>query len=109
VSRQLLRQARSWVEASQSYEKNRLGLSQIFLNSLRLTWVFGLLSDTVLLLRARALLSRPPTTELLQELSRPRNEPWEKIAKYPQFSACRKTNSLTPSNGDIIKESRHGS
>jgi hypothetical protein len=68
VSRQLLRQARSWVEASQSYEKNRPGLSQIFLNSLRLTWVFGLLSDTVLLLRARALLSRPPTTELLQEL-----------------------------------------
>ena len=68
VSRQLLQQARSWVEASQSYEKNRLGLNQMFLNSLRLTWVFGLLADTVLLLRARALLSRPPTTGLLQEL-----------------------------------------
>lgn len=68
VSRQLLQQARSWVEASQAYEKNRLGLSQMFLNSLRLTWVFGLLADTVLLLRARALLSRPPTTKLLQEL-----------------------------------------
>ena len=40
----------------------------MFLNSLRLTWVFGLLADTVLLLRARALLSRPPTTGLLQEL-----------------------------------------
>jgi hypothetical protein len=47
---------------------NRLGLSQMFLNSLRLTWIFGLLADTVLLLRARALLSRPPTTELLHEL-----------------------------------------
>jgi len=30
VSRQLLQQARSWVEASQSYEKNRLGLNQMF-------------------------------------------------------------------------------
>ena len=68
MSRHLLQRARSWVEASQAYEKNRLGLSQMFLNSLRLTWVFGLLADTVLLLRARALLSRPPTTELLHEL-----------------------------------------
>jgi hypothetical protein len=40
----------------------------MFLNSLRLTWIFGLLADTVLLLRARALLSRPPTRELLHEL-----------------------------------------
>ena len=47
---------------------NRLGLSQMFLNSLRLTWIFGLLADTVLLLRARALLSRPPTRELLHVL-----------------------------------------
>ena len=68
VSHQLLRQARSWIEASQAYEKNRLGLSQVFLNSLRLTWVLGLLADTVLLLRARAVLSRPPSTPLLEEL-----------------------------------------
>jgi len=68
VSRQLLRQARSWIEASQAYEKNRLGLSQMFLNSLRLTWVLGLLADTVLLLRARAVLSRPPSRLLLEEL-----------------------------------------
>ena len=40
VARQLLRQARSWVEAAQSYEKNQLGLSQIFFNSLRwLGWL----------------------------------------------------------------------
>lgn len=36
VGQRLLGQARSWIEATQSYEKNQLGLSQIFLNSLRL-------------------------------------------------------------------------
>lgn len=43
VARQLLRQARSWIEATQSYDKNQLGLSQLFLNSLRLTWILCLL------------------------------------------------------------------
>jgi hypothetical protein len=41
VGQRLLRQARSWIEATQSYEKNQLGLNQFFLNSLRLTWVIG--------------------------------------------------------------------
>jgi hypothetical protein len=68
VGKQLLRQARSWIEATQSYEKNQLGLSQVFLNSLRLTWVVCLLADTVALLRARALLTHPPTLDLLGQL-----------------------------------------
>jgi len=68
VGQQLLGQARSWIEATQSYEKNQLGLSQIFLNSLRLTWIVCLLADTVALLRVRAILSEPHTPELLEKL-----------------------------------------
>ena len=69
VAERLLRQARSWVEASQSYEKNQLGLSQIFLNSLRLTWVVCLLADTVALLRAAVLTREPKSVALLRELA----------------------------------------
>jgi hypothetical protein len=47
VAQQLLKQARPWIEASQSYEKNQLGLNQMFFNSLRLTWVMGLLADAM--------------------------------------------------------------
>lgn len=68
VAERLLRQARSWVEAAQSYEKNQLGLSQIFLNSLRLTWVVCLLADTVALLRASAFTREPKSVALLREL-----------------------------------------
>jgi len=60
VGRRLLKQSRSWIEAAQSYEKNQLGLGQFFLNSLRLAAIVCLLSDTVCLLRAHALLTRPP-------------------------------------------------
>ena len=59
LARRLLRQARSWIEAAQSYDKNQLGLSQLFLNSLRLTWIFCLLADTITLLRARAIITQP--------------------------------------------------
>ena len=69
VAEKLLRQARSWVEAAQSYEKNQLGLSQIFLNSLRLTWVVCLLADTVALLRAAAFTREPKSVVLLHELA----------------------------------------
>jgi hypothetical protein len=69
VAQQLLGQARSWIEATQSYEKNQLGLSQVFLNSLRLTWIMSLLADTVALLRARALLTHPQVRPLLQEIA----------------------------------------
>ena len=68
VGQQLLRQARSWIEATQSYEKNQLGLSQVFLNSLRLTWIFCLLADTVALLRAQAFLTQPRRAPLLHQL-----------------------------------------
>ena len=72
VARRLLRQARSWVEAAQSYDKNQLGLNQVFLNSLRLTWIMCLLADTIALLRARTLLSAgTETVDLLHQL-RPR-------------------------------------
>jgi hypothetical protein len=68
VGQQLLRQARCWIEATQSYEKNQLGLSQLFLNSLRLTWIISLLADTVALLRVRAILTEPKSFDLLQEI-----------------------------------------
>jgi hypothetical protein len=68
LARKLLRQSRSWIEATQSYEKNQLGLNQLFLNSLRLTAILGLLADTVSLLRAHAFLSETPEHNLLAEL-----------------------------------------
>ena len=68
VGQRLLRQARSWIEASQSYEKNQLGLSQFFLNSLRITWLMCLLADTVALLRASELTTRPRTVNPLGDL-----------------------------------------
>jgi hypothetical protein len=68
VGQRLLRQARAWIEATQSYEKNQLGLSQFFLNSLRLTWVMGLLADTIALLRASAITTEPKSAPLLHEI-----------------------------------------
>ena len=68
AAQRLLRQARSWIEATQSYEKNHLSLSQFFLNSLRLTWIVGLSADTVALLRATALTSEPERPGLLDEM-----------------------------------------
>ena len=69
LARRLLRQSRSWIEAAQSYEKNQLGLSAMFLNSLRLTAILGLLADTVSLLRAHALAGEiPKANNLLEEL-----------------------------------------
>ena len=58
AAKRLLKQVRSWIEPTQSYEKNQLGLHQMFLNSLRLTWTLSLLADSVALLRALALLER---------------------------------------------------
>jgi len=75
VGQQLLRQARSWIEAAQSYEKNQLGLNQFFLNSLRLTWTVGLLADTVALLRAKAMLLEPPQDPDLLESMQPEQLP----------------------------------
>lgn len=70
AAQRLLQQVRPWIEPAQSYEKNQLGLGQMFFNSLRLTWCRALLADAAVLLRTHALL-RAPTTEraLLCELA----------------------------------------
>ena len=68
VARRLIYQLRSWVEPCQSFEKNILGLNQVFLNSLRLTWTMSLIADAVGLLRALALMNSPQKNHLLQEL-----------------------------------------
>jgi hypothetical protein len=68
VAQRLLKQCRSWIEATQSYDKNQLGLSQFFLNSLRLTWVCSLLADSVCLLRALVLLEKKQNSNVLKEL-----------------------------------------
>jgi hypothetical protein len=68
VAGRLLRQVRPWIEPAQSFEKNQLGLGQLFLNSLRLTWQMSLLADSVVLLRTMAWLDLPPTDHLLRGL-----------------------------------------
>ncbi len=59
---------RSWIEASQSFEKNQLGLARMFLNSLHLCWTTCLLADSAALLRTLALLKTPPVKPLLHAL-----------------------------------------
>jgi hypothetical protein len=70
VAQRLIYQCRPWIEASQAFDKHQLGLSDYFLNSLQLCWQTCLLTDTVALLRARALVDRPqhiphPLSDLL--------------------------------------------
>src|SRR3954468_3437682 len=69
TAQRLLRQVRPWIEPAQSYEKNQLGLSDVFLNSLRLTWCMALLADAAVLLRTHAMLHAPAQQSLLLELS----------------------------------------
>lgn len=59
AAQRLLQQVRPWIEPAQAYEKNQLGLSKMFFNSLRLTWCMALLADAAVLLRAHALLHAP--------------------------------------------------
>ena len=68
TAQRILQQVRPWIEPTQSFEKNQLGLGNIFLNGLRFTWAMSLLADAAVLLRARALLDRPPSRPLLAEL-----------------------------------------
>ena len=68
VAQKLLCEVRAWAEGCQSYEKNQLGLKRMFFNSLRLTWVMGLLADAVALLRAKAMLAQPMELNPLLEL-----------------------------------------
>jgi hypothetical protein len=68
-AQRLLQQVRPWIEATQAYEKNQLGLGDLFLNSLRLGWSMCLLADAVQLLRVQALRLRPETPLPLYELT----------------------------------------
>jgi hypothetical protein len=69
-AQRLLQQVRPWIEPTQAYEKNPLGLSQVFFNSLRLTWCMGLLADAAVLLRSHALLHAPvPPHPMLSQLA----------------------------------------
>lgn len=67
-AQQILRQVRSWIEPCQSFEKNLLGLNDQFLNSLRLTWCLGLMTDSVVLLRSLAMLSEPGNRMLFDQI-----------------------------------------
>jgi len=58
-AQRLLRQVRPWIEPAQSFEKNQLGLSQMFFNSLRLAWQMSLWADSAVLLRTMAWLDTP--------------------------------------------------
>jgi hypothetical protein len=69
ASQRLLQQVRPWIEPAQSYEKNQLGLSAVFLNSLRLAWSMSLLADAAVLLRARVLLEMPKAELPMFELT----------------------------------------
>jgi hypothetical protein len=69
ASQRLLQQVRPWIEPAQSYEKNQLGLSAVFLNSLHLAWTLSLLADAAVLLRARALLEKPAAELPMFELT----------------------------------------
>ena len=70
IAQVLLKQVRPWIEAAQSYEKNQLGLAKVFLNGLRLAWSHGLLADAVALMRAQAVLCKPPPEpSMLRELA----------------------------------------
>lgn len=67
-AQQLLQQARSWIEPSQSFEKNQLGLNSHFLNSLRLAWCLGLIVDAAALLRTLALFGSKESRPLLHQM-----------------------------------------
>lgn len=68
VSVRWLRQVRPWIEAAQSFEKNQLGLGQMFFNSLRLTWQMSLWADSAVLSRTMAWLEAPGEASLLAGL-----------------------------------------
>ena len=69
VSQRLLQQVRPWIEPAQSYEKNQLGLNQIFFNSLRLAWIMSLMADAAVLLRASAMIGNPQIQTPMFELT----------------------------------------
>jgi hypothetical protein len=68
TAQRALQRIRPWIEPTQSFEKNQLGLGEVFLNGLRLTWAMSLLADAAVLLRAHALLGQPTPHPLLAGL-----------------------------------------
>ena len=68
LARRLLQQVRPWIEPAQSFEKNQLGLGQMFFKSLRLAWQMSLWADSAVLLRTMAWLQVPTETHLLAPL-----------------------------------------
>ena len=68
-AQRLLQRVRPWIEPAQSFEKNQLGLGQLFLNSLRLAWQMSLWADSAVLLRTMAWLDMPSETHLLAPLT----------------------------------------
>ncbi len=68
-ARRLLQQVRPWIEPAQSFEKNQLGLGQMFFNSLRLAWQMSLWADSAVLLRTMAWLDMPTEMHLLSTLN----------------------------------------
>ena len=69
VAQRLLRQVRPWIEPAQSFEKNQLGLGQMFFNSLRLTWQMSLWADSAVLLRTMAWLDTPTEARVAGRLA----------------------------------------
>ena len=63
-----LKKVRPRIEPAQAYEKHQLSLGDLLLNSLRLAWCWGWLTDAVGLLRARARRTLPPTHHPLVEM-----------------------------------------
>lgn len=78
LAKHLLAKVRPWIEPAQSYEKNQLGLSAFFLNSLRLAWTMCLLADTVVLLRTLAVRRDPQPLAPLADLT-PRQLTFDQI------------------------------
>jgi hypothetical protein len=68
-AQRLLQQVRPWIEPTQSFEKNQLGLGQRFFNSLRLTWPMCPWADSAVLRRIMARLDRPPEEKWLTALA----------------------------------------
>jgi hypothetical protein len=47
LAQQMLQQVRPWIEPAQSFEKNQLGLGDVFFNSLRFTWAMALHFESI--------------------------------------------------------------
>jgi hypothetical protein len=69
TAQRLLHQVRPWIEPAQSFEKNQLGLGQMFFNSLRLAWQMSLWADSAVLLRTMAWLDLPEEAHWLAALA----------------------------------------